>query len=159
MPQQGTGHWTASAITIFTAFFLLICGCRENPETGLSKGIAWHATIPEAIETAQAQDKPVLIQFGAEWCPYCVKMNEGTLSDSSVIEKLQSFAAVQIDVDKDSILANQYNANARRYGGMGIPSTLFLAKDGSRLKHMLGFRDPDGFISVLDSILILNAGG
>jgi len=132
-------------------------GCQTQVNKTSAGSIAWHASVPDAIQTAQVQNKPVLIKFGATWCPYCVKLNEETLTDSTVIEKLKAFAVVQVDVDKDSVLADHYQANAGKYGGVGIPNVLFLAKDETVLKHVIGFREPAQFVSVLDSVLVLNA--
>ena len=142
-------------VILFCITLIIVIGCQTQSGTIPSSKIAWHKDIPAAIETAQAKDKPVLIQFGAEWCPYCIKLNDETLSDSTVIEKLNAFAVVKIDVDKDSALADSYQANARKYGGVGIPNVLFLSKDESVLKHVIGFRNPEEFVAVLDSVLIL----
>lgn len=42
-------------------------------------------TLKKAIET----DKLVLVTFGAEWCPWCLSMNQ-VLSDKKVWKKLQA---------------------------------------------------------------------
>ena len=146
---------TGASLVLLGIFILFIYGCQSQSESVPSGNITWYDSIPEAVQAAKAEDKPVLIQFGAKWCPYCQKLHKETLSDSAVTEKLKVFAAVQIDVDKDSALANRYNANARKYGGVGIPNVLFLSKDETQLKHVIGFRTPDQFISVLDSVLVL----
>lgn len=132
-------------------------GCQTQSDSVSANKITWHESIPKAIQTARAENKPVLIQFGAKWCPYCVKLNNETLSDSTVINRLKEFVAVKIDVDKDSVMADAYQANARKYGGVGIPNVLFLAKDETRLKHIIGFRTSAQFISILDSVLVLAA--
>jgi thiol:disulfide interchange protein len=134
------------AILCITVCFMFGCQKKDRP-------IAWHANVPDAIRAAKAEDKPVLIEFGAVWCPHCQKMNEETFTDSTVIEKLKAFAAVQVDVDKDSVLADHYHANARKYGGVGIPNMLFVAPDGKEVKHVIGFRSPEQFVAILDSVI------
>ena len=79
-------------------------------------------------------------------------MEDSTFSDPGVIRKVAGFIPVRIDVDEQRDVAVQYNGNARKYGGTGIPNILFLTGDGKRLKHIVGYYGPEALISVMDSV-------
>ena len=73
-----------------------------------------------------------MIEFMAEWCPPCKKMEKETFSNESVIEKLNKFILVKIDIDKQKAIAEAYNGSARKYGGIGVPNILFLDKEKNK---------------------------
>ena len=49
--------------------------------------------------------------------------------NKNIIKKSNEFIPVRIDVDKQKDIAEEYNGNARKYGGIGIPNILFLDKE------------------------------
>ena len=61
---------------------------------------------------------------------------------------------LKIDVDKQQDIANKYNGNARKYGGMGIPNILFLDKENNIVHRIVGFHDASQLIAVMDSVLL-----
>ena len=81
------------------------------------------------------------------------RMEDSTFSDKRVIDKTKSFITVRINVDKNQDLANKYNSNANKYGGIGIPNMLFLDKNQKTIKHPIGFLNPENMIAYMDSVL------
>ncbi len=121
----------------------------ENPE----KQIDWMTDIEMGIQKAKETGKPLMIEFMAEWCGPCKKMDDSTFTNPDVVKKSDSFISVRIDVDKQSEVANAYQSNAGKYGGIGIPNVLFLSPDKNILKHPVGYRPPGQFIAIMDSVL------
>lgn len=81
--------------------------------------------------------RPVLVKFGADWCPPCRQME-------SVLDAAQSKLAgrvkvVRIDVDKKPHLASHYHVSA-------IPRTLLL-QEGKVIGDAGGFADADSLDS------------
>ena len=66
-------------------------------------------------------------------------------SNKNIIKKSNEFIPVRIDVDKQKNIAEEYNGNARKYGGIGIPNILFLDKEKKIIRHIVGFHDVDQF--------------
>ena len=118
-----------------------------------SEGIQWSTQLDSALVVAQIAEKPVMIDFMATWCPPCQKMEDSTFSQDAVIEKSKAFVPVRIDVDLQGDLANVYQGNARKYGGVGIPNILFLSPQGERMHQVIGYQKPEELIAVMDSIV------
>ena len=117
------------------------------------KNIQWITHMDVGLAHAKQKNKPVMIDFMATWCPPCQRMEDSTFSHLQVIEKSRAFIPVRIDVDRQPDVAQKYNGNARKYGGIGIPNILFLSRDGARLKHIIGYYKPHDLIAVMDSVL------
>ncbi|HSN02097.1 MAG TPA: thioredoxin [Acidimicrobiales bacterium] len=83
------------------------------------------ATFDEVIGSA---DKPILVDFWAEWCGPC-KMIAPILEEFSV-EQSDKFTIGKLDVDVNV-------ATATRYSVMSIP-TLLLFKDGQVAARLVG---------------------
>ncbi len=85
-------------------------------------------------------DKLVLVDFFATWCMPC-KMLGPVLE--GVSGKVEDYAKiVKIDVDENTDLA-------RKYGVMSIP-TMILIKDGKEIDRLMGFRQEQQIIEVLE---------
>ena len=85
------------------------------------------------------QDKPVLVDFFAEWCGPC-KMMAPILKE--VKDSLgESVAIIKIDVDKNQELASKYQVR-------GVP-TLLLFKNGKQVWRQSGLVQKNELLSIL----------
>ena len=93
-----------------------------------------HATIEVTAANFQTtvlnSPQPILLEFGAEWCPPC-KMLAPTMAYLA-----QKFAGKLIVGMIDSDDAPDL---VQRYGVMGLP-TLILFRDGQPVERMVGFQ-------------------
>jgi thioredoxin 1 len=81
-------------------------------------------------------DKPVLIDFWAEWCVPCHMV-------SPVVEEIARDHAGALSVGKLNVDDNP--ETARRYGVMSIP-TLIVFKDGQEKARVVGARGKDAIL-------------
>jgi thioredoxin 1 len=87
------------------------------------------------------QDKPVLVDFFAEWCGPC-KMMSPVLKQ--VKDSLgETVSIIKIDVDKNQALASQYQVR-------GVP-TLMLFKNGKQVWRQSGVLQKDEIINIITS--------
>jgi len=136
--------------TILLAINLYQCSGSKTPEP---QSIQWLYSIDSAHAAALQHNKPIMIDFMAEWCPPCKTMEDSTFNQTGVIEKSHQFITLRIDVDKHPDVAIDYNGNARKYGGVGIPNLLFLSPDNEKIKHAIGFHNAGQLIAAMDSAL------
>jgi thiol:disulfide interchange protein len=115
--------------------------------------IPWTSDMNDGLARAKSESKPVMIDFVADWCGPCKSMDASTFSDAAVVQKSQAFIPVRIDIDKQKEIAAKYNGLARAYGGPGIPNILFLSRNGTKLRQIIGFKTARELLSEMDSVL------
>ena len=135
-------------------FVLLIVGCEKQVREDSQIGIQWGNNLDSALTIASNINKIIMIDFMAEWCPPCQKMEKETFPNVDIIKKSNDFIPIRIDIDKQKNIAQEYNGNARKYGGIGIPNILFLDKDKNIIRHIVGFHDVIRLMGIMDSVLM-----
>jgi len=89
------------------------------------------AEIAAAVVAAKKDNKRVLIQWGANWCPWCVKLDGTLKSDRSLSKEMQyEYVFVKVDVgrfDRNKELFDGYGAKLKE---SGIPYLTVLDGDG-----------------------------
>ena len=145
-------HVIRICLLFLLGFFIFSCSAEK--ETAGAK-IQWETNVQSAFQQAKLNQKPLLIDFMATWCPPCQKMEATTFSDTAVIEKASEFITVRVDVDKQGDLANAFQANARKYDGVGIPNILFMSPDSEKITHVLGYQTPEAMAALMDSVLTI----
>ena len=98
-------------------------------------------TFDQALK--DAGDKPVLVDFFAQWCGPC-KM-AGPVIDGLADEYRQKAVIAKIDVDENHGLASHYQV-------MSIP-TVIIFKNGQELTRKTGFAGKDGYVQMIEAAL------
>ena len=132
---------------------LLILLCLPFIGFGQSQKIIWAENLDSSFNLASLSNKIIMIEFMAEWCPPCKRMEKETFSNDRIINKSNEFIFVKVDVDKHQDIAKEYKRNAKKYGGIGIPNILFIDKDKNIVHQTVGFLNADQLITVMDSVL------
>ena len=109
---------------------------------------SWIQASEEAIAKAKADGKPVILDFGAEWCAACRELEKETLSSSKVAEALKRFVTLKVDMTRPTPPTEKLR---RTYNVVGFPTLIFIDSDGTVRSDMtqVGFIDADTFLDVL----------
>ena len=110
--------------------------------------VEWEKDFPAAIKRAQSEGKPVLINFYADWCVWCKRLESTTLRDAKVATLLSDrVVPVNLNVEGDGReLSNQYRVD-------GLPTVLVLDANGREIGRIPGYMPPTGFLEKVEGIL------
>ena len=134
-------------------FILLNPGieARQKQETLLSMSkestekINW-LNYDEGLQKALNEKKHIMINFYADWCYYCKKMDNQTFTNWSIIEILkEGFVAIKVNADKERKLASSYKIT-------GLPATVFLEYNAIPIQLFPGYMPTDMFENILKYI-------
>lgn len=87
--------------------------------------------LDQAMLQAKAENKNILLQFGANWCGWCHKLHTLFDTDKTIHSKLQKdYVLVLVDVNKghNSAFAAKYKADK-----LGLPCIVILDSQGQHL--------------------------
>ena len=116
------------------------------------KGVA---DLNRELDAAQAQGKPVMLDFYADWCVSCKEMEKLTFADPGVRQVLAGMVLLQADVTANDA---QDQALLKHFGIFGPPSIMFFGADGTerRTRRLVGFVGPAAFKAHVTAILASN---
>jgi thiol:disulfide interchange protein DsbD len=111
--------------------------------------IPWQPFSDEGFDRALDGGRPVLLDFGADWCLPCREMERTTFRDPDVVRAAERFAPFKVDV---TLGDDDANAVMARFGVSGVPTYVVLRPDGSEHERLVGFVEADRMRSVLEGV-------
>jgi thiol-disulfide isomerase/thioredoxin len=108
--------------------------------------IKWQRDLNAALALAHDENKPVMIDFYADWCAWCKKLDNDTYGDKNIQLISGRFICVKINGDADK-------ASVARFNIRGYPTIVFISPKGETLQVMPGYVDPPTLSSIMKGIL------
>lgn len=98
-----------------------------------------------AIDEADARGQATVVDFYADWCVYCVQLEEQTFPDPRVAETLAGKQLLRVDVTD---MNDRHRELLQELDVFLPPAVLFFGPDGRerREQRVVGFLPPEAFI-------------
>ena len=122
-------------IAAATLALLVAGGPPKSPE------IHWVRQFDAALKRAQTVKKPMLVDFWAEWCGWCHRLDQTTYVDPVVVKMSEDFVPVKVNTEGSP----REVAVARRYEVSSLPTIAFLSPQGRLILRLSGFQGPGQF--------------
>lgn len=142
----------------------IVLGCKEGQEqqsaaapqsagpdntkvTAEASGpITWGNSLAEGLTLALSSKKPLMVDFYAEWCHWCKKLDKDVYTDAQVSALAKEFVCVKVDTDKAG-------ADASKYGVQGLPTIVFMNADGTVIDKIVGYNPAPEFAAAMKKAL------
>ncbi len=141
---------------ICLSLVLLLAGCNKSQPPraqhaphALPRDIAWFdGSLQGAFIVAKRENRPVLLYWGAEWCPFCHTLKSKVFSRPDFIAKSHLFLPVYLDGDDDG--AQKWG---EQFGIQGYPTIIVLDPDRHEIIRLGAGRDVAQYAAILDTAL------
>jgi thiol-disulfide isomerase/thioredoxin len=124
------------------AVSVLLLGGTTVPGTG----IKWERSFDEALKKAKTSQKPIFVDFWAEWCFWCHRLDKTTYVDPEVVARSEEFVAVKVNTEA----GKREEEVALRYDVQNLPTIAFLSPGGRLVLRLNGFQGPGQFPRTMD---------
>ena len=130
--------------------------CTASPPAQAAPGlpstnVAWlaaaaDADVERAFALARSEKKPVLLYWGATWCPPCNQLKATLFNRQDFAELSRHFVAVHVDGDRPG--AQKLGS---RFKVSGYPTVVLFGADGQEITRLPGEADAPQVMAVLQA--------
>ena len=113
----------------------------------------------DGLAKARTENKPIFVEFYAEWCIFCKKFQKETINDQKIARMLaENFVYVRLNAENSESRARYKGKSVsnveltQAFGINAYPSLVFLDSKGQPITMLSGFVPPHQFMPVLDYI-------
>jgi thiol:disulfide interchange protein DsbD len=131
--------------------FLAVVWINAAPYLPPDARIAWNTDYEAARAQAMEEGRPLLVDFGADWCGACNELERDTFSDPRVIREGQRFIAVRIDMTAGEEMERGREILAT-YNQRGLPLVVMHGSDGEEIARVEEFVEADRMLELMHQV-------
>jgi thiol:disulfide interchange protein DsbD len=107
------------------------------------------ADVEREVAAASARNQPVFLDFYADWCVDCVRMERTTFQDPRVIQAMSQVTLLKADVTANTA---EHRDLMRAYNLFGPPAMIFFDAAGQELRNrrVVGYLSAERFLAHVD---------
>lgn len=113
--------------------------------------IDWTEDFEAAKSRASIEQRPMLIDFGADWCGACQELEHDVLSDPRVVAEAQRFVTVRVDLSADEATEEKWSL-LKDYDQLGLPFVVMHHSDGSEAFRVTGMLESEKFLDLMTAV-------
>ena len=121
----------------------------ESAAGTLRDAIQWHTgDVDSAFAAARATRRPVLLYWGADWCPPCSRLKATVFRRPDFVERTRMFVAVNLDADDPGAMRL-----GEEFDVASLPTVVVLSPDREEITRIALRLETDQYVRALDIAL------
>ncbi|WDD91117.1 thioredoxin family protein [Burkholderia sp. FERM BP-3421] len=136
---------TMAAAALFAVAGACLAANTPPAPVHLPPGIAWQqGDVDAAFAQAKRTNKPLLLYWGAVWCPSCNQVKATIFSQQAFKDRSSFFVPVYLDGDNESA-----QKLGERFKVRGYPTMILFRPDGTEITRLPGEVDLERYMQAL----------
>jgi len=105
--------------------------------------------LEAAVTRAVNEGKPVFVDFFADWCVECVRMENTTFKSPTVVSALSGYSLLRLDLTANDAADKEV---LKKFNLFGPPALLFFGLDGQEIRNLrvIGYQDGAEFTKTIE---------
>lgn len=148
--KKGYTSKVFSKIKYFIAISAIVLGTWMLKPNESAQEVKWKMlnSLESIEQSINSENKPVMIDFYADWCAQCKELDEYTYKNPEIVELSKSLNTIKVDLTKENqSITDKFNIK-------GLPVVVFMNPKGEELKELrvTGFLKPEEFKKKINSL-------